>query len=232
MDSNTLKVQWTNIKRYKSYYIYIFIIHFLFAIYNTKSGIIHNSIEYFNYKLILQQVYLIFSIIFTVLLLINSSFLKNFSDYMRLYIKDIKAYFFNTFIVLSLINIIPFIIGSSLSFFINQLYGGVAPPKAFLVNLIIVSLEIISAILIGMSIVLLVKKTILVYLIYIIVIVGLTFADNIYISPVIFSSLLAKGDYYTTFSFPLWLGRFIVLSLGIVTYKVSLNIFMKKMKIK
>jgi hypothetical protein len=226
---NILNYQWITIKRYKIYYIYIFIVYFILAFFDLKNKIYISEVSEYIYRYNFQQVCIVFSSIFVVSLLINEDFLKLFGDFISLYIRDVKKYFYSTFILLSLVNIVPFILGQTLSLFVNYLYYGNIPIILFLVNILIVSMEIEISILLTMTLSLVLKKNVLVYLLYFITITILLVVSNVYISIPLNISILEDEAYYITFDLPLWIGRIILMAIcGILFHFAIKKIVDKK----
>lgn len=228
---NTLKCQWACIKRCKRYYIYIFVMYFALAFFDLKNKVYMYEINDYIYRYNFQQVCIIFSIIFVVGLLINEDSLRFFEDFIRLYVKDEKKYFYSALLLLSIANIVPFFIGQSLALLLNYFHSGTVPIMLFIVNIMIVSMEIVVAILLAMTFSLVLKKDILAYLIYFITTITLLVTNNVYIAlPLTISILEEPSGYYITFDLPLWIGRIILLTISGILFHFAVKKIISKEK--
>lgn len=224
---NTLKCQWKMINRSKIYYIYIFVIYFGLAFFDLSGKCVMISMDDYISRFTFQQLFIVFSCMFVVRILLNESFLELFDNFILLYIKDAKRYFYATLLLLNLVNIVPFIIGQLLVLIFNYLYSGTIPIMLFLVNIFIVSIEIIIAISLLMTLSLILRKNLLVYLIYFMVTFSLLILNNVYVSIPLSMNILGTQEYYITFSPPLWLGRIILLVISGLLFNVTVNKFIK-----
>lgn len=220
MDSmrGNLRCHWACIRRNKLYYIYICIGYFLLAFFDFKNRACLSDVEGYIYRYNLQQILIIFSVIFVVSFIINEDFFDYLDKFMRIYICNMYKYFFSAFLVFWLSTVIPFIIGGTLALLFNYVQTSWAPMSLFVVNICIVSMELAAAILIAMALNLLIKKNVLVYLGYFMITLLLMISNNVYIALPLTSSLLETQGYYRTFSAPLWIGRIILVIVSMLLF--------------
>lgn len=217
--SNILKYQLLNIKRYKLYYIYIAIAYFLLPIFGVNGKVNIINISDYIYRFNFQQIIIIYSNILITFLLLNEEVFKLFESYLYLYIKNIQNYLYSAFLLLCLTNIIPFIVGETVSLIINYIYFGSIPIELIIVHILIVSMEIISSVFLSMSLILMLKNRVLALTIYIIVLTVLMISNNIYLSLPLPMSLIQ--DHYETFSISLWIGRIILLGISVAIFHIA-----------
>ncbi|WP_251862330.1 hypothetical protein [Clostridium sp. Marseille-Q2269] len=220
---NNLKCQWNIIRRNKMYYIYVLIMYFILAFFDQKNKVYMPEMDDYIFRYNYQQVCIVFSSIIVTMMLINEDFIKLFEDFIRLYIKDSKIYFYSALMLLSFAHIVPFILGQLLVLVINYLYFGTVPIKLFLVNIIIVSIEIVVSNLLAMSLNLIIKNKVLVYLSYFIIITTLLVINNVYVSIPLNISILESEGFYITFAYPLWIGRIILIIISGILFHYAVK---------
>ncbi|WBW97754.1 hypothetical protein [Oceanirhabdus sp. W0125-5] len=144
--------------------------------------------------------------------------------------KNFKNYFLSIFLILLISAIIPFILGQVILYISNYIHSGTVPTKHFIVNTIVVSIEIASSILLIMALHLTFKKDIWVYIIYFMIVFVLMISNNVYISmPLSINLLAADGQgYYVTFGLPLWIGRIFIISIFAMFFNYSITRFIRK----
>ncbi len=219
---DTIKSQSSIIRKNKIYYLFILLLYIFAAFFDVTNKWGLTSFNDYIYRYNFQQlIIVIFNIIF-VMRFINEKYVNMYRNFLNIYIQDSYQYFWCFLMTLSLANIIPFIIGQLAAYVV---YNG--PIQILVVNIIIVSIEIVVSVLLSMSFVLLIKKDILVYASYYILVVISLVLNNIYIAFPLTINLLETEEYYITFASGLWIGRILLLIFSLIFFIFVLKRFVK-----
>lgn len=218
---DNIKCRWISLRRNIFLYIYSTILYVFLAFWDVlNGGYLSNVADYIN-RYNFQQIMIVFTNICIVLLVINEKILTGYKEFYVLYVGSAKQYFRSIVVLLCIVNIIPFIMGQVLAAIIHIIHNGTFPGTLWLVNLVIVSLEIVTVVLLEVSLVIALKKTLLVCTFYYVIIFFLLVSNNIYSSIPLSISLLETKEYYYTFAYPLWLGKILQVLAGYIIFVVS-----------
>lgn len=218
---NNIKCRWISLRRNIFLYIYSTILYVVLAFWDFRNwGYLSDAADYVN-RYNFQQIIIVFSSIFIALLVINEKILSGYKEFYVLYVGSTKQYFRSIVVLLCIVNIVPFFMGQVLVAFVHVIHNGTIPGTLWLVNLVIVSLEIVTVVLLEVSLVIALKKTLLVCTFYYVIIFLLLVTNNIYTSIPLTISLLETKEYYYTFSYPLWLGKILQVLAGCIIFELS-----------
>lgn len=213
--------------RKKLYWIYIGLIYFIFAFADLKNLWINDYDDYVD-RCADHQMVICFALIFVISLLIYEEYFHIYESYFSIYIEKPVTYFATIVLTGILANIVPFILGQLTFFTLNAVYTGFASWTLLLVNMLVVSLEIISLILFGIGLFMLFKKVILAVFFYLFI----TFISSMFPSPYTSVPLIAKitKSYGAYYNFPanLWIGRSLLFGICLLFFSIAVYRFIRK----
>ena len=122
-----------------------------------------------------------------------------------------------------MLHIIAFCGGQCLGMMMHIVHDSNIPIVLWCVNLIIVAVEIISAIVLLMGLILLFRKNLIACLAYYLIIIVLGGVNSIYCALPLNAGLLITEQYYRYFGIPLWIGRIGVLLFTCMIFIIGLN---------
>ncbi|ONI45256.1 hypothetical protein AN641_04335 [Candidatus Epulonipiscioides gigas] len=212
--------------RKKLYWLYCFVLYFVLLVIHIKLLSDHNnsifafsSFEY-TIRMRSQQLYICFGLIFCILMIINEKHLKIYKSHFKIYIENTRTYYISLCLSTVLLNIIPFIIGQTLFFYINKHMTDFYSYELFLTNMTVVITEIITLTLIFIGLFLTVQKTAILVFIYALFVSITPVTNWIYVSIPLIASI-----YDCTFTPELLISRFILMAIGILIFNVALKKF-------
>lgn len=215
------------LKRSFIFWILGIIDFYVLAFADNKSLFIMENYEQTIYRYNFQQVFIIFTCVFIIHILLNENELVLLENYKIIYTKNIRqeinSYFWSC---MSMI-VILFWSGQILSFLVNIILGGEICIKLFIVNLIIVSIQIIAVTLFVMGLRMLFIKDIVIYGVYYVTILVSLISGNVYFSIPLTINIVGiqEQGYYVTFGYALWIGRVISIFIGMIVYILGVKKF-------
>ncbi len=210
----TLISQWRNLKRQKAYMLLCIVVYILFAVFDIKNNFFVRDLDAQIYRHIFQQFMLVFGNIVLTMCVLNEQFFIVYENMLRMYLKNEKRFYFALMLVLYGAAVIPFLLGQGLFLGLSLWMGSFISIKLWLVNLVIVTCEIFITINLSAALNLFLKKNMLVYVTYYLVLFTLMVTDNVYVALPLNMSILDTQGYYFSFGAPLWIGRLILLSVS------------------
>lgn len=219
---DTFKSQSSIIKKNKIYYLFIAFLYVFLAFFDITNKWNLTTYNDYIYRYNFQQFFIVIINIVFVMRFINEKYVNMYDNFLNIYIQNPYKYFCCFLMTLSLANIIPFIIGQLTAYVV---YSGHI--QILVVNLFIVSIEIVVSVLLSMSFVLLIKKDILVYASYYILVFISMVLNNIYIAFPLTINLLEDQEYYITFGIDLWIGRIVLFVCSLIFFVFALKRFVK-----
>lgn len=219
-----LKVKWSALKRMKPFYFLIIFNYFLLAMIDTKSFVLMPNVEAYIYRYIFQQFYIVITSVLFVSIVFNEKMIDSIKNYMIIYIKDIKKEVYGCALLCIIVNVVAFFIGHIILLGINYIYYGKVLWSLSIVNFIIVSFEIVISILLTMSFRMYFKKNILVFGLFYLIILAMITLNNVFITMPLTIKILGIGGeaYYITYGWQLWVGRFTLLVISYVLFRLSI----------
>lgn len=219
-----LKVKWSALKRMKAFYFLIILNYFLFAMIDTKSFVLMPNVEAYIYRYIFQQFYIVITSVLFVSIVFNEKMIDSIKNYMIIYIKDIKKEVYGSALLCIIVNVVAFFIGHIILLGINYIYYGKVLWSLSIVNFIIVSFEIVISILLTMSFRMCFKKNIFVFGFFYLIILAMLTLNNVFITMPLTIKILGIGGeaYYITYGWQLWVGRFTLLVISYVSFRLSI----------
>ena len=148
-------------------------------------------------------------------------------NYLLIYNKNIKTEIYSIFCVDSLVNIGAFLIGQVILLGINIVKAPQVYIQLWGVNLIIVTMEILISLLLIMGLRLLLKKDILVFCVFFIIVIFSIASNNILLGiPLTMNMVgISSQGYYVTFGKELWIGRIILFLVAFFIFKLGIKYF-------
>lgn len=175
-----------------------------------------------------QQYYIILTIVFFLVLFMKEEFFSGYESIILPHVKKEKKYFGALFLTVYIYNLIPFMVISLAVFVVNGLKSAYYPVGLFCVNLMLVGMEMAAALLLGIGFFVLMKKSLLVFLSYFLVIEILTSTGNVFCSLPLTFAIVQNQGYYFTFAAPLFIGRFLILVFAYLIYKICVSAFVRR----
>lgn len=224
---SVVKVKWHTLKRSRVFFLLIISNYYLLAFFDTKFPILMRGIEQHIYRFTHQQFYIVISCVLMVNIIFNEKYLDSIKNYLLIYIKDLKMDVYASFWVISLSNIFAFLLGQILLLLVNYYVHEEIILSLFLVNALIVSIEIMTAVLLVMALRLLLKKNILVYGIFTLIVFFSIAINNVFVSLPLTIRILGADEngYYLTYGINLWIGRIFLLSMSYSLFRFGLKKF-------
>lgn len=226
----TFVSQWKTICRTKLYFIYVAFIFLCLAFIDNHLNFKLQSQSDIIYRYMLQQIIIIFTNILLVHKAMNEKVLRYYGEFLHLYNENKTSFYNGSVLLLIVVQVIPFIFGHLVEGIVNGFVTGKFMWTLCIVNILIVSMEIIASTLLATSLMLLTKKDILTYLLYYMIITLLLCCCNIYVSlPMPITLLEETGEaYYVSFDFPLWIGRILQVLVCTIVYFLSVKHIINK----
>lgn len=223
--SQKIKINWILLKRSSLFWIVSLFNYIVLAFLDNKSGVLLYSYEASIYRYTVQQIFIVITSIFLIQQLFNEKMLNTAKNYMVIYTHKITDDIYAVLAVNCLTNILFFFAGQLLLFTINIICIHQMQIRLWVVNLIIVSLEIVISQLLVMGLRLLFKKDILVFGMYFLLIITSLVINNVFICFPLTIHIVGFGslEYYITFGKELWLGRILLLLLAGITFKAGIT---------
>ncbi len=218
-----LRVKWSTLKRTRAFYFLIISNYFLLAMVDTKSWVLMPDIESYIYRYVFQQFFIVITSILFVQIVFNEKTIDSIKNYMIIYVKDLKNEIYGTALLCIIVNVAALFVGQIILLIINFIYYGKVLLPLSLVNLTIVSLQIIISILLVMSLRLRFKKNLLVFGLFYLIILTLITVNNVFITLPLTIKILGIGGegYYITYGWQLWVGKVILLGIVYVAFRLS-----------
>ncbi|MBR6402658.1 MAG: hypothetical protein IKS48_04680 [Eubacterium sp.] len=196
---------------------------------DNKSYLLIKNYEQNIYRLLFQQVFIVFFSAVFVHFLFYEKELKSIKEYKIIYTLNIKneiySYFFAGMISFGIL----FLSGQIIGTVINLVLGGKIFPILLGANILVVSLEYATAVLLLMGLRLLFIKDIVVYgILYVVIFISMM-TNNVFVSMPLSINILGVGnqEYYVDFRPGLWIGRLVLLSISVVVFKLGIYKFEK-----
>lgn len=215
------------IKRNPVFWILCIFDFYILAFIDNKSYFMTNNYEQSIYRYNFQQVFIVFTCVFIVHIIFNEKELLSIKNYRIIYTSGIKQEMNASLLSNITIILASFWCGQFISLLVNLLLGGKIFVQLFFVNLLVVSMEIIASILLTMGFRMLFVKDMVVYGVYYALIVFFLIFNNVYISIPLTINILGieEQGYYLSFDKALWIGRIILILIGMIIYKLGVKRF-------
>lgn len=200
---------------------------FVLALCDKKNLFVTESYGRCIYRCISQQVYIVFTCIFIIHLIFNERELIAIRDYKMIYYKSVQQEIRASACAVIIVQVLGFICGQLFAMIINSLLGGKVYIGLLLVNMAVVSAQIVIAVFLIMGLRMIFIKDIAVYGIYYVwILISLLF-QSVYVSMPITIKIAGEeaGGYYYSFGKELWIGRLLLLTVAFLIYKLGENRF-------
>lgn len=210
----TIISQWNNLMRQKLYVILCIVLYIFLALYDNRNGFFIVDLDGQIYRHIFQQLVIVFANIILTMCVINEQFFIVYENMLKLYLKNEKQFYLYLMLMLYGATIIPFLIGQGLYLGLSMWMGNFISMKLWLVNIAVVMCEILITLNLSAALNLFLKKDILVYITYYLMVFTMMVTGNVYVTLPLTMSVLGTEGYYYSFDAPLWIGRCILLALS------------------
>lgn len=227
-----MRVKWSALKRTKFFYFFIFLNYFFLAMVDTKSLVLMPKVESYIFRYLSQQIWIVITSTLFIYIIFNKKNVDMIKNYMIIYVEKIETEIYGIALICIIVNVVALFIGQIFLLIINFIYYGKVLFTLFVVNFIIVSLEIVISTLIQISLRLYFKKNIFVFGIFYIFIIAMLMINNVFVTIPLTIKILGIGgeSYYTTYGWQLWFGRAILLIISYGAFRLSINKFKKELK--
>lgn len=207
---------------------------FFSCFFDTKFIALIREKEEYIYRFTHQQFFIVISCVIMVNIIFNEKYLRSINNYLLIYIGDVKKDIFASFFVITISNIVAFICGQSLLLLLNYIKYNQVIVSLFFVNIIVVSCEIATAVFLVMALRLILKKNILVYGMFSIIVFFSILINNVFVSIPLTIRILGADEngYYLTYGLNLWIGRMILLLLAYLLFGFGQSKFLVNNSVK
>ncbi len=222
-----LKYQWNILKRSKLFYVLIGINYIIFALWVWHYGFVADNINEFAYKLLIQQLFIGFSCVFFIGILLNKDTLHMIREYVVIHVKDVASYIYRSIILVCVINNVLFTLSNMMLLLIQIIWNKPVYLELFFKNLIIVNIGIIVSLVLITVFRLLFKKDIFVYTLYYLFVLLTIVINSKYIAlPLTARTYQLESDFFTLF-----MGRLVLFIISFILLKIGVKKFIREMKI-
>lgn len=222
----TIISQWCSLKRQKVYLFSCVILYIFLALFDNRNGFFVANLDAQIYRHIFQQLFIVFGNILFTMCVLNEQFFDVYENMLKLYLKNEKQFFFYLMLVLYGATVVPFLLGQSLYFCLSFYTGNFISVKLWLINMLLVMFEILITINLSAALNLFIKKNMLVYISYYLIIFTMMITGNVYTALPMTMKILETQQYYYTFGVPLWIGRFMLLVISTVVLYLGVRFFL------
>lgn len=222
----TIISQWRNLKRQKVYMLSCMVFYLFLAIFDNRNLFYLADLDAQMYRHIFQQFILVFGNILLTMCVLNEQFFIVYENMLKLYLKNEKRFYCSLMLVLYGAAVVPFLLGQGLFLGLSLWMGSFISIKLWLVNIVVVLCEILITLNLSAALNLFLKKNMLVYIAYYLVLFTMMVTDNVYVGLPLTMSILDSQGYYYTFSAPLWIGRLILLTISMGGVYMGIQFFL------
>lgn len=229
-DKNIYKIKLRLILRNRMMMVLLFFIYIVLTFADIKTIGLIMSKESYIFRLIHQQIFIIFFLPLLVRLIFNEKTINLLKGYMVIYVNDLRGDLKSTLVTLALINMIFFAVGQGIFSLINYAVCRVVLIDFIIENTFIVFMEICTVLLIMMVLILKFKKDIFVFTIYYSLIVISLMINEVYVTIPLTVKILGNVllGYSNNYGFLLWFSRMYLLAASYFLYKFVLIKFNKQ----
>lgn len=222
-----VKANWIELKRNKLFLTFCFFNYLFLALVDNKSFLLLDNYEMFIYRFVFQQLFIVVTSMFGVGILLSEKVLRSIREYMIIYAKSVSFDIYLRLGITCFVNIVFFILGQLLLLVLNIVNSKEFFFSLWATNIGIVSLEIIVCTLFIMGLRLLLRKDIIVFPLFLVYILWSITKNNVFYSLPLTMNIvgITEQRYYVMLGKELWIGRFILLIIGGIFFKIGLEKF-------